>query len=252
MEDVKKIGDRGNSRGAFEEQYPKKKGLKAAAKVEEAKSNSEAVKIGISKSQSTSKEQVYKILNEINQAVRNTDEITALVDGIVGIVTQANRAETAERLNALESEARDLAAEVAKIASVEIDSAAMSENKLSAQAKKLSDSFGALSKPAQKITTELSPFSDSSKTKQYEEVVSQAKAEIESISENIRATALELKKAMELGETVVENKEASFAMVRDVESAIEMAKKTSKSINADPKTAIGAIGESKRAADLIK
>ncbi len=255
MEDVKKIGDRGNSRGAFEDQpQKKKKGIQPAAKVEQAKTNTEAVSVAVSSTKATNpgKEQVYKILGEINQAVRNTDEITSLVEGIAGIVSQAAKAETMERLNALEFEARDLAAEVAKIASHGIDETKISHHNLSDHTKKLSESFGKLSEPAQVLSSQIFPFNDLETARKHEELVNKTKSEIESLSENIRATAVELKKAMEIGETVVENNEASFAMVRDVDAAIEMAQKTSKSINADPKTALAAIGESKRAPDLIK
>jgi hypothetical protein len=254
MEDIKKIGDRGTSQGSAGDDSPKKKKIKPAAKVEESKSSSDAVAVSVTSERKGTgdKNKLYSILDEINLAVRTTDEITALIDGISGIVTQASKAESLERLAVLEEEAKELTNEIAKIAAVDIQKSDTNNLKVLEFEGKLQSSLSELKKPVNEIESQIFPFGSPENVEANSEKITQTKAEIESLTKNIRLTAVEIKKAMEIGETAVENSEASMAMVRDVDAAAEMAKKTGLQIKSDPIKAIAAIGESKRAPDLIK
>jgi hypothetical protein len=254
MEDIKKIGDRGTNQGSVGDESPKKKKIKPAAKIEEANSSSDAVEISVSPDRKLSgdKNKLYSVLDEINLAVRTTDEITALVEGISGIVTQASRAENLERLAILEKEARELTAEISKIAMVDIQKSESKNLKVMEFEGKLQSSLSDLKKPVGEIESNIFPFESPEHVGANAEKINQTKAEIEALTKNIRLTAVEIKRAMEIGETAVENSEASTAMVRDVNAAVEMAQKTGLHIKSDPARAIAAIGVSKRAPDLIK
>jgi hypothetical protein len=250
MEDVRKIGDRAPNKNPMGDQpSSQKKKLKVAASIEAGSQPSEAASISVTSKKTNDRNQIHKVLEEINLAIRNTDEITTLLDGISGIASQASKADSVERLGKLQLEAQELAREIAKIADTPVPRSSSTDPKINDFEEKLHESLSNLKKPSAQIESGL----NSAKGSKFEEdLLNKTKKEIESLTSNIRTTALEIKKAIDLGEIAVENNEASFVMVRDVEQAAEMAKKASLSIGKNPNLALGAIGVSKRAQDLIK
>lgn len=252
MEDVRKIGDRGPSKNPMgDQQSSQKKKLKTAASIDAGTLPSEAVSISVSGNQKTKndRQEVHKVLEEINQAIRNTDEITSLLEGISGIASQASKADSMERVERLQAEAKELAREIAKIADSPIPRSNLSDPKINTFEQELQGAFDSLKKPSAQIESGINSLKS---RESGADLLTKTKAEIESLTSNIRATALEIKKAIDLGEIAIENNEATFVMVRDVEKAAEMAKQASLSIGKNPKLALEAIGLSKRAQDLIK
>lgn len=254
MEDLKKIDERVPNRKQSREELYKKSKLVPAAKVEQAVQNTEAVSVNISanKKATGSHEQINSILTEINEAVRTTDEITALFEGITGIITQASKTDSMERLKVLEREARDLAVEVSKIANTDVRTSKSADKALIEIETKLQNALGELRQPASSVVeTEIS-FESPDKLSDSSKKIESTKEHLLGLTQTVRETALEIKRAIDIGEIAVANNEASTVMVRDVDAALEIATKTSLSINSDPRKAMAAIGESKRGQELLK
>lgn len=254
MEDVKKIEEREPNRKQSKEDLYKQRRLLTAAKVESAVQNSEAVSVTISnnKKATGSREQINSILEEINEAVRTTDEITALFEGITGIITQAAKTDSMERLKVLEREARDLAVEVSKIANTDVPTSKSADKALIEIETKLQNALGELRLPASSVVeTEIS-FDSPDKLSNSTKKIESTKEHLLGLTQTVRETALEIKRAIDIGEIAVANNEASTVMVRDVNAALEVATKTSLNINSDPRKALAAIGESKRGQELLK
>lgn len=226
------------------------------------KINEEAVKVDLAiksrSSRSDERGKINSIIEQINLAVQATEEISALFESITGIVEQASQTSgSSDRLPTLELEAKELASAVRKItdrANSPQDTLPSDKQTLVAVEQKLCEALkglfgsesGATIQPA-----EISFKSKDSITKTAQQV-DQTRNHLESIAKNIRETAAEIRRAIELGEVALENGEASEVMVRDLEEAFKVAEVASGRISTNPEQAIRAIAIKKLRVDLLK
>ena len=224
-----------------------------------ALANQEAVSVSINsgKHGQHKLEKINSIIQDINVAVKTTEEITVLFEGISGILEQAAKTDSMERLKLLEIEARDLAREVEKIAEASPaipTPGGAEETALVDIEKRLAVALDELKSPPtdKKLAPAEIVLDNPDARKATSRKLEETKVHLGSLTETIKETAVAIRKAIEIGQVAFENSEASTVLVRDVDAALELAQKASFSINSDPGKAISAIGESKLGTELLK
>ncbi|MDZ4785731.1 MAG: hypothetical protein SGJ02_06620 [bacterium] len=221
--------------------------------------NTEAVQIeiksGSAKKHNSTRDKINSVIEQVNLAVKTTEDIASVFESITGIVEQAvSKVGSSDRLKVLEVEARSLAGEVERLTSMGkgfTGEAFESDKDLEEIELRLKQTIESLvnQKPFGPSDIKFSNIAEINTTVTK---VSSAKERLENITKTIKETSLEIKKALEMGEIASANSEASSVLVRDVEQALEVAKQTSLSINTDPVKAIAAVGTSKIGSDLLK
>jgi len=216
--------------------------------------NTEAVQIeiksGSAKKHNSTRDKINSVIEQVNLAVKTTEDIASVFESITGIVEQAvSKVGSSDRLKVLEVEARSLAGEVERLTSMGkgfTGEAFESDKDLEEIELRLKQTIESPFGPSD------IKFSNIAEINTTVTKVSSAKERLENITKTIKETSLEIKKALEMGEIASANSEASSVLVRDVEQALEVAKQTSLSINTDPVKAIAAVGTSKIGSDLLK
>lgn len=202
--------------------------------------------------------EINRAIETTNIATRAVDDISRLLDGIQGIVEQAQDQKVPEeRIKILEKEAEDLRQEIFKSAEVQSESGSkpLSGDPIRVKVEQtLGKALEVILPDDAKKAFGLSDIKLSPKEVIINTITSieRARQGIEKLRSGIQDGTTKLKDTLAALEVAKQNREASQTLLRDVENALDLSNNTKKNIRENPSSALDSFGEIKNAAIVLQ
>lgn len=195
------------------------------------------------------RQKLNEVINTVNFAVDTTNELKSIVNSIAGIASQASNDDlTQQRKTALEREANSLISEIKKKAETSTPEGIkpLLGDKIALDIeKKLGKTLEFVLPDSAKDSFGLNPVSFSRKDSIIATItnIKKAQEQIERLKNSVAEVKEQVKSKADEIDVMVQNTEASFASVRDLDQAIQLAGNTKVGIKTDPERALSSLGK---------